>query len=286
MQEVEDAQKIRRSVINCFEKAVLPGLTEEERRINLHFVIVGGGPTGVEFAAELHDFVNEDLVNLYPSVKDLVKITVIQSGDHILNMFDERISCFAEQKFSRDGIDVQTGCRVISLSDKEITTKIKSTGEVCSVSIGLVVWSTGVETQHVVKDYGANRADGSLTIRFTFQANRPVLATDEWLRVKGSEDVYALGDCATIDQRKVMEGISAIFKAADKDNSGFLTIQEFEDVIDNILERYPQVKHYLRSKHLRDVTDLLKDPEGNHRDEVDIEGFKIFTLLCSLSIQW
>ena len=84
-QEVEDAQKIRISVIDCFEKAILPELTEEERRINLHFVIVGGGPTGVEFAAELHDFVHEDLVKLYPSVKDMVRITVIQSGDHILN---------------------------------------------------------------------------------------------------------------------------------------------------------------------------------------------------------
>lgn len=85
MQEVEDAQKIRRSVIDCFEKAILPSLTEEERRTNLHFVIVGGGPTGVEFAAELHDFVQEDLVKLYPSVKDLVRISLIQSGDHILN---------------------------------------------------------------------------------------------------------------------------------------------------------------------------------------------------------
>lgn len=85
MQEVEDAQRIRRAVIDCFEKAVLPELTEEERKINLHFVIVGGGPTGVEFAAELHDFIHEDLVNIYPSVKDLVAISLIQSGDHILN---------------------------------------------------------------------------------------------------------------------------------------------------------------------------------------------------------
>lgn len=85
MQEVEDAQKIRRSVIDCFETAILPGLSEEERRTNLHFIIVGGGPTGVEFAAELHDFLEEDLVKLYPAVKDLVRITVIQSGDHILN---------------------------------------------------------------------------------------------------------------------------------------------------------------------------------------------------------
>lgn len=72
-------------MIDCFERAVLPDLSEEERRTNLHFVIVGGGPTGVEFAAELYDFIKDDLVNLYPMVKDLVKITVIQSGDHILN---------------------------------------------------------------------------------------------------------------------------------------------------------------------------------------------------------
>lgn len=86
LKDVEDAQKIRLSVIDCLEKAVLPSLSEEEQRSNLHFVIVGGGPTGVEFAAELHDFIQEDLIKLYPTVKDKVKITLIQSGDHILNM--------------------------------------------------------------------------------------------------------------------------------------------------------------------------------------------------------
>lgn len=73
-------------MIDCFEKAVLPSITDQEQRSILHFVVVGGGPTGVEFAAELHDYVLEDLIKLYPTVKDKVKITVIQSGDHILNM--------------------------------------------------------------------------------------------------------------------------------------------------------------------------------------------------------
>lgn len=86
IQEVEDAQKIRRTVIDCFEKASLPTLSDEERKRLLHFVIVGGGPTGVEFAAQLHDFVNEDIVRLYPRVKDLVKITLLEATDHILNM--------------------------------------------------------------------------------------------------------------------------------------------------------------------------------------------------------
>lgn len=73
-------------MIDCFEKASLPNLSEDEKRRVLQFVVVGGGPTGVEFAAELHDFVSEDLVKLYPSVKDLVKITLLEATDHILNM--------------------------------------------------------------------------------------------------------------------------------------------------------------------------------------------------------
>ncbi|XP_009595715.1 external alternative NAD(P)H-ubiquinone oxidoreductase B1, mitochondrial [Nicotiana tomentosiformis] len=265
LKEVEDAQRIRRTVIDCFEKAVIPGQSEEERRTNLHFVIVGGGPTGVEFAAELHDFVHEDLVKIYPSVKDFVKITLVQSGDHILNTFDERISSFAEQKFQRDGIEVLTGCRVISVSDNSINTKVKSTGEHVEVPYGMVVWSTGVGTRPFVKDFMEQIGQGK----------RRVLAADEWLRVKGCSNVYALGDCATVDQRQVMEDISVIFKAADKDDSGTLTIEEFRDVLEDIIIRYPQVDLYLKSKHLLEATDLLRDSEGNEREEVDIEGFKL-----------
>ncbi|XP_010035669.2 external alternative NAD(P)H-ubiquinone oxidoreductase B1, mitochondrial [Eucalyptus grandis] len=273
LKEVEDAQKIRASVIDSFERAVLPGLSEEERKTHLHFVIVGGGPTGVEFAAELHDFVQEDLVTIYPMVKDLVRITLIQSGDHILNTYDERISSFAEQKFRRDGIDVRTGCRVLGVSEKSLSVKVKSHGEVYSIPHGLVVWSTGVGTRPVVSDF----------MEQVGQGDRRALATNEWLRVKGTENVYALGDCATIDQRKIMEDILSIFKAADQDNSGTLTVSEFQDVVDDILIRYPQVEVYLKSKHLKDVTDLLRDPEGNERESVDIEEFK--SALCHVDSQ-
>ena len=86
VQEVEDAKKIRRTVIDCFERANLPDVSEDEKKRILHFAIVGGGPTGVEFAASLHDFVNEDLLRLYPGIKDLVKITLLEAGNHILGM--------------------------------------------------------------------------------------------------------------------------------------------------------------------------------------------------------
>lgn len=267
LKEVEDAQRIRRTVIDCFERASLPNVSEEERKRILHFAIVGGGPTGVEFAAVLHDFVKEDLVTLYPKVKDQVKITVLEAGDHILNMFDKRITTFAEDKFGRDGIDVKTGSMVVKVSEKEISTKEMKNGQISVMPYGMAVWSTGIGTRPIIVDF----------MKQIGQANRRVLATDEWLRVEGCDSIYALGDCATINQRKVMEDISAIFSKADADNSGTLTVKEFREVIDDICERYPQVELYLKKKQMSDIFDLLKESKGDDTKEsveLNIEEFK------------
>ncbi|XP_057488222.1 external alternative NAD(P)H-ubiquinone oxidoreductase B3, mitochondrial-like [Actinidia eriantha] len=265
LKEVEDAQRIRRTVIDCFERATLPTISEEEKKRILHFVVVGGGPTGVEFAAELHDFVTEDLAKLYPSVKDHVKITLLEAADHILNMFDKRITAFAEEKFQRDGIDLKTGSMVVKVTDKEISTKERATGENRSIPYGMVVWSTGIGTRPVVMDF----------MKQIGQGNRRVLATDEWLRVEGCDSIYALGDCATINQRKVMEDIMAIFGKADKIQSGTLAVADFKDVIDDICERYPQVEIYLKEKQLKNFVELLKNYQGNAQKEIiDIELFK------------
>ncbi|KAH7662336.1 NADH:ubiquinone reductase (non-electrogenic) protein [Dioscorea alata] len=266
LKEIEDAQKIRRSVMDCFERACLPNLSDEEREKNLHFVVVGGGPTGVEFAAELHDYVSEDLAKLYPNVKDLVKISVIEAGEHILTMFDKRITKFAEDKFQRDGINVKTNFKVVKVSNKAITMTNPSTGEV-SVPYGMAVWSTGIGTRPVMMDL----------MKEVGQAGRRVLGTDEWLRVLGTNNVYALGDCATISQRKVMEDVSSIFKVADKDNSGTLTVKEIKEVLDDICVRYPQVELYLKTKQMTDFSYLLKDSTGNANEdsiELNIEEFK------------
>ncbi|KAG8078152.1 hypothetical protein GUJ93_ZPchr0007g3087 [Zizania palustris] len=266
LKEVEDAQKIRKSVMKCFERASLPNLTEEERKKNLHFVIIGGGPTGVEFAAELHDFVNEDLAKLYPDVKKYANISVIEAGDHILTMFDKRITHFAEDKFKRDGIHLKTNFKVVKVSDKAITMTNAATGEI-AVPYGMAVWSTGIGTRPIIMDF----------MKQVGQENRRVLATDEWLRVHGCDDVYALGDCATITQRKVMEDVAAIFRVADKDNSGTLTVKKIKNVLGDIYERYPQVELYLKTNQMKDFHDLLKDSDGSaikESKELDIEEFK------------
>ena len=66
-----------------------------------------------------------------------------------------------------------------------------------------------------------------------------------------------------------------IFKAADKNNSGTLTVEEFEEVMDDVILRYPQVEYYLNKKHILDLRVLWNDSQGNERKEIDIEGFKL-----------
>ncbi len=99
----------------------------------------------MEYAAELHDLIHEDLSRLYPSLEKDATITVVQSADHILNSFDRRISEYAEKKFARDGVDMKIGWRVSEVTDKCICLKSKNTGNIVQqMPYGMVVWSTGM----------------------------------------------------------------------------------------------------------------------------------------------
>ena len=76
-------------------------LTVQEKKQLLSFVIVGGGPTGVEVAAELQDMVETDLVKVYPDLIKDVRIAVIELQDHVLSTYDRRISDYTRQIFNR-----------------------------------------------------------------------------------------------------------------------------------------------------------------------------------------
>lgn len=67
--------------------------------------------------------------------------------------FDKRITAFAEEKFSRDGIDVKLGSMVVKVTDKEIFTKVRGNGETSSMPYGMVVWSTGIAPHAIIKDF-------------------------------------------------------------------------------------------------------------------------------------
>ena len=166
LKDVMDARKIRKRVLSCFELASLPIATEAQKQQLLHFAVVGGGPTGMEFSAELHDFVRQDLRRLYPSLMPYVTITIYDVAPSVLGMFDRALSEYAVNAFRRDGIRIRTGHHVESLSKGfppapatdegrphldpscGFTVRTKQEG---SFGVGLCVWSTGLMANPFVK---------------------------------------------------------------------------------------------------------------------------------------
>jgi NADH:ubiquinone reductase (non-electrogenic) len=186
LKEVADARLIRQKIIDCLERASIPGLPEDERRRLLHFIVVGGGPTGVEFAAEMHDFLVEDLRKAFPALMDDVRITLLEAADHILNTFDAALSSYTLIHFRRQRIDVRTGSGVVKVDGDAVHLK-----DGTSLPYGLLVWSTGNGGAPFVRSLPFRKDQNSRII------------IDRFLRVPGQDGVYALGDCATPEERNV-----------------------------------------------------------------------------------
>lgn len=135
-------------MLQNLERACLPTTSDAERRRLLSFVVCGGGPTGVEFAAELFDFLNEDLGRNFPKIlRNEVSVHLIQSRGHILNTYDEALSKYAEEKFSHDEVEVLTNSRVKEVHpDKIVFTQKDENGRIIikELPMGFCLWSTGV----------------------------------------------------------------------------------------------------------------------------------------------
>ncbi|KAK9460936.1 pyridine nucleotide-disulfide oxidoreductase-domain-containing protein [Lipomyces oligophaga] len=247
LKTIDDARDIRRKVLQNFELACLPGATEEERKRLLSFVVCGGGPTGVEFAAELYDLLNEDLTNTFPRVlRNLVSVHVVQSQGHILNTYDEKISEYAQERFLKDSIDVLTNARVQRVeNDRVIFTQKDAQGnpETKELPCGLCLWSTGVALCDITKEI-ATTVKG--------QSNRRAIETDSHLRVLGTPmgEVYAIGDCSTIRTNITEHMVEFVKLYAVKNNISVenceITFQQWRDIAYNIKRRFPQAAENLR----------------------------------------
>ena len=122
------------------------------RKHLLNFAVVGGGPTGIEFSAELHDIIHEDLARIYPELMPFYKISVYDVAPKVLPMFDEKLAKYAMDTFKREGIAIKTNHHVQELrpgapgenkaqDDRDhavFTLKVKEEGD---VGVGMVVWS-------------------------------------------------------------------------------------------------------------------------------------------------
>jgi len=180
LKELADARAIRQRVIECFERASTPLVGEEERSRLLHFVVVGGGPTGVEFAAELHDFMDDDLSRAFPELMSEVRITLLEASSGILNMFDQKLGEYALKRFARAKIDVRTGSMVKLVHERGVTL-----ADGTDIPAGLVVWSTGIGATPLVQ-------------KLPFPKDRAQrLMTDAYFSVDEDRSIFAIGDCAT-----------------------------------------------------------------------------------------
>ncbi|KAI1174251.1 pyridine nucleotide-disulfide oxidoreductase-domain-containing protein [Nemania sp. FL0916] len=238
LRDVGDARKIRMKILQCFEKASLPVTTDAERRKLLHFAVVGGGPTGIEFAAELHDLVRDDLRRIYPDlVARFVRITVYDVAPKVLPMvlpmFDQKLAQYAMDVFKRERIAVKTEHHLTRIRPDDDCTgclklRFKEYGDEEEIGAGIVVWSTGLMQNPLIQKLATAEVTESLSssteevmssaaMRLQSDEKTGGLVTDSHLRVmtvphsqgapggadqKNSTsilpDVYTIGDCAVV----------------------------------------------------------------------------------------
>lgn len=247
LKDISDARLIRNSVVRNLEQACLPTTSDTERRRLLSFVVSGGGPTGVEFAAELFDMLNEDMCKFFPKIlRNEISVHVIQSRSHILNTYDQALSEYAEKRFAHDQVDVQTNSRVKEVfPDKIQYTQKDENGKVIIKEIphGFVLWSTGVAQTDFCK---------TLASKLENQNNKHALETDTHLRLSGAPlgDVYAIGDCSTV-QNNVSDNIvnflrTTAWEKGKEPESLHISYADWRGVAKRVKQRFPQAADHLR----------------------------------------
>lgn len=206
IKEASDASRIRTKLVNCFERAKVPGISDEEKRKRLSFVIIGAGPAGLEFAAELRDFVEQDGPKYYCDLIPFVSIKLIEATGTVLGPFDKPLQDEAAKRIARPAkvycpktrekvpvdftlLELMLNSPVTEIGPNTITLK---DGRVLDHS--LAVWAGGIKplplTTELINLLGPQQEQEKAKARGR-------IAVDPWLRAYGGEGrIMALGDCA------------------------------------------------------------------------------------------
>jgi putative oxidoreductase len=184
LKRIEDAIEIRRRILTAFEHAEATG-DDSERKALLTFLIVGGGPTGVELAgaiAELARFgMEKEFRNFDPAD---ARVILVQSAPRLLPAFPESLAAVARRALEKLGVEVKTGSRVDSIDAEGVTVSGQR------IVAKTVLWAAGVTASPAAKWLGAASDN----------AGRVKVAAD--LSVPGHPNVYAIGDTAASDAWK------------------------------------------------------------------------------------
>ncbi|CAJ2678449.1 unnamed protein product [Trifolium pratense] len=203
LREVYHAQEIRKRLLLNLMLSENPGISEEEKKRLLHCVVIGGGPTGVEFSGELSDFITRDVRECYTHVKDYIHVTLIEANE-ILSSFDVSLRQYATKHLTKSGVRLMRG--VV----KEVHPKKIILSDGTEVPYGLLVWSTGVGPSEFVKKLNLPNSPGGR------------IGVDGWMRVPSVEDVFALGDCAGFLEQTGRPVLPALAQVAERQGK-FLT---------------------------------------------------------------
>lgn len=173
-----DALQLRNHVIEALERA---HQTDDlaERQAWMTFVIGGGGDTGIELAATIHDYIQSGLLAKYPWLADsAVRIVVVGRADRLVPMSDERTSAVVQRVLESSGIEVRTGVSIESVTERAVVT---SAGEIPARTM---FWAAGIVAPPVVRELSIAHAGNGAAI------------VDDCLRVPGHPEVFVIGDSA------------------------------------------------------------------------------------------
>lgn len=179
LKTLEDALEIRSQVLRAFELAEIEADPARQRRL-LTFVVIGGGPTGVELAGALAEISRHVLVRDFRSIDpENARIILVEGGPGVLQSYPEPLTIFARRALERLGVTVWTGSPVTAI-EKGV---VHVGGD--SIQAGTILWAAGV---------AASPLGGSLGVPCD-RAGRVIVNPD--LTIPGHDNVYVIGDLAS-----------------------------------------------------------------------------------------
>ena len=190
MKSIPQSLNIRSLVLENFEEALLTS-DFEERTSLMNFVIVGGGPTGVELAGALAEMKKGILPKDYPDL-DIrqMQINIVQGSGRLLDAMSDQASKKAEEFLAKLGVCVWKNTIVKDYDGTTVTTNTEE-----SFNAATVIWAAGVQGQLV---------NGLQSDCIVERANR--IKVDDYNRVVGYKNVYAIGDVASMISEKNPRG--------------------------------------------------------------------------------
>jgi NADH dehydrogenase len=186
LKTIEDALEIRRRIFLAFEAAEKES-DPEKRRAWLTFVLVGGGPTGVELAGALAELAHNTLKHDFRNINTKeAKIVLLEGMDRVLPPYASELSAKAKQSLEELGVTVQTGSLVTNIEGDRVT--IRRGEDVEEVSAKTILWSAGMKASGMGKIL-ADRTGVQLD-----RAGRVIVESD--LSVANHPNIFVIGDLA------------------------------------------------------------------------------------------